>query len=492
MRFQGRVALFVLAISVAAVGAILATEGNLFAGFALVGAVGLALVSVYRLEWSLWALLAFVLCFDQFSIPGFEPITYKIGYFLNLKEHPYLPRFNVGVVNLIELHLVLLLLIWVIVLSAQRPVTVARVPGWGAFILCFAGLAFAFINGLSKGGDLLVALWEVRALAYFGLLYWFVSQVIQTKEHVKTIVGLFIIFISFKALQGVARFAYLGFSFHGLPTITNHEDPVFITTLVVLLLGMVLFDARVPQRTALLWLFLPLLLGFFTGQRRAAYGALVVSMVAFVLLLQSKERWVFLKVALPVLTVLALYCAAFWESESKWASPVRLVKTALSADQEVAGDRYYSNLYREFENYNLASTVRRAPMLGIGFGNKYDMPLPLASIPFPLRDYIPHNQILWLLVKGGAIGYFCFWFFFNCLVFRGAFAFVRLRDPYFKAICAVLVVAVFNQMVVSYYDLQLTYYRNMIYLGTLAGLLPTLEHLDSENLDRAEQRGIRQ
>jgi hypothetical protein len=37
-----------------------------------------------------------------------------------------------------------------------------------------------------------------------------------------------------------------------------------------------------------------------------------------------------------------------------------------------------------------------------------------------------------------------------------------------------IVIAIVNQIVVSYFDLQLTYYRNMIVLGTLCGLIPTL------------------
>jgi hypothetical protein len=37
---------------------------------------------------------------------------------------------------------------------------------------------------------------------------------------------------------------------------------------------------------------------------------------------------------------------------------------------------------------------------------------------------------------------------------------------------------VLNQIVISYYDLQLTYYRNMVYLGLLMGLVPALESMD--------------
>ena len=54
----------------------------------------------------------------------------------------------------------------------------------------------------------------------------------------------------------------------------------------------------------------------------------------------------------------------------------------------------------------------------------------------------------------------------------------RLQDPYLKAVCVMAVAAVVNQMVTSYYDLQLTYYRNMIYLAALLGLLPAIRNLD--------------
>ena len=48
--------------------------------------------------------------------------------------------------------------------------------------------------------------------------------------------------------------------------------------------------------------------------------------------------------------------------------------------------------------------------------------------------------------------------------------------------CSVIVLVGITQIVVSYFDLQLTYYRNMVYFGTLLGLLPTLEALDTPDV----------
>jgi O-antigen ligase len=148
---------------------------------------------------------------------------------------------------------------------------------------------------------------------------------------------------------------------------------------------------------------------------------------------------------------------------------------------------YYSNLYRDQERYNLAQTIVDDPLLGVGFGVKYDMPVELPAINFTLMEYIPHNEIIWIMVKMGIIGFFAFWFFFNAFVAKGVKVLDKLNDPYLKAVTMVVIIAVISQMVVSFYDLQLTYYRNMIYLGALMGLMSTLNRLaDEENSESKE------
>jgi O-antigen ligase len=99
---------------------------------------------------------------------------------------------------------------------------------------------------------------------------------------------------------------------------------------------------------------------------------------------------------------------------------------------------------------------------------------------FPLSRYIPHNEIVWVLVKTGIVGFFVFWYFFNSFVVYGAGVLKRLRDPYLAAVCVVAVVAVVNQLVVSYVDMQLNWARNMAYLGLLFGLVPAVERIDAD------------
>lgn len=471
--------------------ALIVTGGEILPAFAPIALLAIVILTFYRIDYSLFTLIGFVLFFDQFRIPGFYPYTLRFDYFQNLKGISYLPSFDAGVVNPIEIHFLFILFIWFLVMSIKKQFSFNRVTVWGSFLLLFGWLGFAFVSGMRSGGDFLTALWEVRALFYLALFYITIPQVIQTHKQLKILMWVIIAGISIKAFQGIARFAALGFGFNGLPTLTNHEDPVFMVTLFILLLGMWFYKVKNTQRTVLNLLLVPLLIGFVVAQRRAAMASFIVSLVAFFVLLPGKKQWSFFKLAIPILIVSVIYGAAFWNSQSPLAMPVQMVKSGIyTSDENLSKEDYYSNLYRENENYNLAYTLREHPVFGTGFGKKYEKPLELANIDFSLRDYIPHNQILWIIVKTGSIGFFLFWFFFNCFAFQGAYIYKTLTNPYLKVICMMIVVAIINQMVVSYYDLQLTYYRNMIYLGTLMGLLPVLQELDIEDSKKLKSENI--
>ena len=270
----------------------------------------------------------------------------------------------------------------------------------------------------------------------------------------------------------------MGFSTGGYPTLTSHEDAVFINTLFLLCLALWVYRVPGLQRFILTWSLPILAIGFLLGMRRAAYAALLVSLVGFTLM-QPKEtlRWV-LKKSIPAALIGIVYVVMFWNSSHPIAQPVQSVKSGIFAQQTEAStdpsalsEEYYSNLYRSIENYNLAETVKSEPLTGVGFGRKYLMPIPLATISFPLRDYIPHNQILWVFAKSGLIGFFLFWLFFICCMGRGVLTFQRQENPIYKAWLTLAILAIVNQMVTSFFDLQLTYTRNMVYLGFLIGLI---------------------
>ena len=463
-------------------------EGNVALVTGILYLIFILFLSVFRIDYSLYLFIFTVLLFEQYAIPGFATITHDVSFFNNLKEISYVPYFHFGMISPFEIHILFLSFALLMHMAVRKDFTFKPISVWGAYLVFFACLVLAFLNGMRTGGDFMIALWEVRALFYLCLMYLIVPQILESKKQITMLFWVIIIGITIKALQGVARFVNLGFTTGGFDVLTNHEDPVFMITLLVLLIGFLLFQTGQKQKLWLLASLLIFFVGFYVAQRRATYGSLIVSITAILVLLPALKRIQFLKYFIPVLSILLIYGFAFWNNASSPVGrPVQMIKSAfVEPDMETNFRDYSSNLYRDNENYNLAQTVVNNTVLGTGFGKRYDQPIPLINIRFPLRDYIPHNHMYWILVKMGSVGFFAFWFFFNCFVAKGTQVFTRLNDPYLKVITLVIVIAVINQMVVSFYDLQLTYYRSMIYLGCLMGLLPVIMHIDREQKSQDE------
>jgi len=469
--------MFVIGASVIIALVLIASDGSFFNSFALIGITIMVVISMVRIDWGFFLFVGMVVAFDQFPPRGYESSIIGVEYFQNLKSLNFLSSVDFAVVNPLDIQLGLLFIVWFILIALGKRVVLRHVSVWPSALLFFLWLIASFMYGMATGGDFLPALWELRALFYMGVMYFFVPQIIQKREQLNILVWILIGAIFFKMFQGMVRILHLSFQFDGRTDVTNHEDPLFMVSLYFTMFGLYINKAQTLQKKVILWALLPTFAVFILAQRRATYVALGVGLVVYIALLASNERTKMLKIIAPFLVLMFIYLAAFWESDSMLALPAQLVKSSLSNDKETAGERYYSNLYRELENYNLSQTIKRSPLIGIGFGKKYDQPIILPMIPFSLRDYIPHNEIYWLMVKMGAVGFFCFWLFLDSYIFYAAHLYSKMKDPYAKSICAVTIIAIFGQVIVSFVDLQLTYYRNMIFLGLMMGLLPVIQSL---------------
>ena len=492
----GSIIPFIVIVSIlAGVGLVLViTDWNVLAALAFALAVTVLLATFYKSEWGFFIFFGMVLLFDQYlnELPLGVPVTAQVGYFLNLKQNPLLPSFAAGVVNPIELQLGLIILAWFISVISRKSHKLVGIPYWGFALLLLVTIGGSLLHGLSTGGEFLPALWEIRALTYFLIVYFLVPQMIQTRTQLNIVLWIIVIIIAVKALQGTIRLVAINFSFGGYETLTNHEDPLFISDLFILLVAFLTLRVKIPLRSALLWLLPILFLGFYAGQRRAVYLAFFISLVLFLILLKGPERYTFFRTALPFLFVVMCYTAVFWNSSSRFAEPVQLIKSGFSDSEKGAGERYYSNLYREFERYDIAATVKSFPLAGIGFGKRYLQPVDLSLIgaDWSLRDWIPHSEILWLMANMGAAGFFFFVLFMNSMAFEAGRLTKALHDPFLRSIAFMIAAAVLSQIVVSYLDLQLTYYRNMVFLGTVCGLLPAISALDKKTKPEGESTKI--
>jgi hypothetical protein len=447
-------------------------------GIGFVGLIAVLFLTLYRIDWGVYAFLAAVLMIDQFEVPEFNSLTYMIQYFNNINVIPYLPRISVAAFSPLDLHLALLFATYLAGLGFRTAPSPRKPVGWPMALGFLAWIMFEFIAGAGRGGDMTAALWELRGLGYMLISYTLFSQIIRTREQIRAVIWVCILALTFKGLEGTIRFAGLGFTLGSHDALLTHEDPVFFITLWALHAGLALYGCSTPQRTFLLFANIPLTLGFYAANRRAAFASLGASLAVFLAIMPREKIVHILKRTAPVLPILLLYVLLFWGSTSRIASPLNQIRSGFVDDQQTLGDRnYYSNLYRKLENFNLAYTVRFYPLVGIGFGTKYYQPLELVKINYALRDYMAHNNILWLLVKIGGVGFLVFWLFVDLLGVRGAMIARATHDPYLKAVAVMIVIAIINQLVAAYFDLHLVRYRTMLYMGALMGLLTGLHAL---------------
>ncbi len=458
---------------------VISNNGNVVFALSALIIISVIFLSFYRLHWGFYIFLVLVFAADGYDIAGLRPWTYTIYYLMTFNV--IFKGLGVGVLTPMEVHLIFLVFVWVVLLVVKKDIKIQPVPFWGPAALCFSWLIGSVVYGTMRGGDPMMALWEVRALSYLAILFFFVPQILNNKEQIQTIFWILIWGISFKAYQAIDRFVRLGFDFGGKRTLANHEDPLFIVTLFFLLLGLITYGGHSGQKKALKYLMLPLLMGFYVANRRATYAAFAAGVIMFAILLSKEQLQKSLKYMVAFGIVFVIYLAVYWNSYGRIAMVASAVKStylsAIGDTKNINYADYTSGLARDQENYNLAVTFRKAPILGIGFGNQHEWAIMNYGM-FALKGYITHNEILWLITKSGAIGFFLFFFFINCIILRGAMVFNKLKDPYLRVVCAVCIIAVFGQIVVSYVDMQLTFFRNMVHLGVLTGLIPVIERVD--------------
>ncbi len=421
-------------------------------------------------------LLALTLLFEQFKFADFTPLTLRVPFLENISSFTSLSFLAMNPFEVLLLTIALALIARVSIERRKWHSNALLMPImiFGACLTFFAGY------GLATGGEFKVILWELRALFYLLAIILILPQLISSERDVKGLLWISIVVIGIKAIQGIWRYTVvLGGDLNSVQAITAHEDALFFISLVILLIAMLVFDGPRAQKVLIGLLMPAILTAFVLTDRRVAYVALAVGLVvlgALVARLPHKRKLV-VSIGLPFMIIGLLYLGAFWNNSGPLGRSAQAIKSIV---QPSSTSDIQSNQYRRVEEMNLMDTIKSSPFIGIGFGKPYKMTGQLSNIDFSLAAYIPHNEILWLWVKMGTFGFAVFWFFAGSILVRGCLVYRRVRNPYFKAVALTAVVLLVMQIVVSYADLQLTFYRNMVYLGTFVAILLRLEDLDQD------------
>jgi hypothetical protein len=279
----------------------------------------------------------------------------------------------------------------------------------------FIGLLSTDLGLQSVPGDFKITLWEVRPLLYIVLLYLVTVNTIKTPRHVRIVLWIVMLSTLARCFEGVYRYYKMTPDIREVaPVILEHDDSLFLVVAVGLVVAAIVWRNWLHKR--FLWVALALLpFSFYMmdlNGRRAVYMSVVIMLVAFVPMLwnamrSQQQRKRFARGLVITAILAAAYLAVFWNKEGGIAAPAASVRSVFQPSER----DYLSNLYRDQENTNLKYTISFSPIVGIGFGRPFQVIEPMVDLTkeWAFQFYMPHNNMLWLWMRMGIIGFVMFW-----------------------------------------------------------------------------------
>ena len=290
-----------------------------------------------------------------------------------------------------------------------------------------AALALAVLGGLARGGSPDVAVWQTRPLFLTAAMVCLFAAALRGPADHLVVGKILVLAASARAILALwVRHAVAPGAAVPVDYVTDHGDSMLFS-LACLVLVAHLLERPDRRRLQAALVFLPLLvLGMDANARRTAWVQLAAGLVVFLLVARG-ARWrrPAGRLALAAVPALLLYGAAGWSSGSAAFRPVALVRSIV--DSRV--DR--STWDRQVENWNLAMSMRERPLAGRGFGREWTEYFAGDEITGIFTRYRtqPHNQVLGILLFGGALAFVAIWAPFALLVLLAARAYPRARTP---------------------------------------------------------------
>ena len=175
-----------------------------------------------------------------------------------------------------------------------------------------------------------------------------------------------------------------------------------------------------------------------------------------------------------------------WNSNSGLGAPARAIKSQVSPNYRDAS----SDTYRVKENANLELNIKQGGPLGKGYGVKINYALPIVDISSldPVIAYVPHNQVLDVLVSMGLLGGVAVWFLIGAGIISGS-RLALVRDPEVAVIGLVVACALVTYAMLGARDLGFFFYRVAFITGIFLGLAEAARRLTRESRSAAGGAG---
>jgi hypothetical protein len=263
--------------------------------------------------------------------------------------------------------------------------------------------------------------------------------------------------------------------------VLGHEEGVFFGLFVLMVMALWIFDVPMGRlRKTATWLTPLVLAADLANTRRAAWLVLaggLITLLAIAYRTLPNRRPLVGKIAGAIAIGLMVYLPAYWNKSGGLAQPARAIHSVIKPSTRDAS----SDLYRIQEDANLQINIREGKPLGRGFGVPIDYVLPIQDISSidPLIKYIPHNGILYILMRMGILGGIAFWSMIGIAII-GACRLARSHDRELAMIGALTAALVVAYVFEGATDQGFFYYRVAFVIGTFLGLCEAARQLDLE------------
>jgi hypothetical protein len=428
--------------------------------------IGLAAVILARPELGLWILTFFAVAGDWVTAPWY-PVMQGMS-----STRSMLFVSNSATVSPFELLLAATAGGWILHMAASRQWTFRRGALFRPVMVFSLFLVFGVVNGLARGGNRYVALWETRPLVALAVVYVLATNLCTGPASFRRLWSALMAAVVVDAAFAISYY----FSLSSVARTDNqdlgeHAAALHANAYFVLLIAMGVMSARSRSRMVVMLIAAPIVgYAYILAERRSAFVGLVAGLTMLMVVLYRRRRPAFWYVAPCLALVFAGYLAVFWNSEGAPGFPAQAVKSVIAPGQLSDNDKG-SDQFRVVENYNIVYTIRSQPLTGIGFGQQFLRPIPNADISFvQFWEYRTHNAVLWIWMQTGVGGFIAMLYLLAAAIRHGTRRVMCAAPGYDGALLLTSVVFVVMYAVFAYVDVAWDA-ESMVFLGIAFALI---------------------
>jgi hypothetical protein len=334
----------------------------------------------------------------------------------------------------------------------------------------FGAVVYGVVIGRIHGGQLRFAMTEIRPYVYLVATFVLASVLVTTRAAFRAALWAIVIAVAFKSAQALYLFLSVRRMAVRPDAVLGHEEAMFFSLFFLLTLSLWLFDVPGTLRKTATWLVPVVLAGDLANTRRAAWlvlGVGLITLLAVAYAVLPARRRVAGRILMTLLVVCSIYMPLYWNKSGGLAQPARAIHSAISPSPRDQS----SDLYRIQEDENIWFNIRQSKVIGKGFGVPIDYALPIEDISDidPLITYIPHNGVLYILMRMGILGAVAFWSMLGVAIVL-ACRLARAADREFAAVGGLTVAMLVAYAFEGHTDQGFFFYRVAFVMGTLLGL----------------------